>query len=739
MSKSISAALNTDIQRSVLTAAICVKITVKTGREYFITNHDRAITFDGQRYDHTIPFSLSAIDSGSQMAIDNTEFTLFCDEATFKKNDFRDGIFDHAECEIFFVDYESPSHGKMTMRRGWFGKFERDQKQLVRATVSGLMKILDFEVGRIYQPLCDADFGDARCKVAVRHEQAYSTYNRYYNGDWVYRYDPALMTALTVANPGFETGGVRSETQSISGWTKGTGAAFFVNSLNSSPTNGLIQAGHLPPEGTYALYGSADGSVDSNGFENVLYQDIDLVAQGVNTTHIDAGRIGAAYFALLSQSVYLQDPVKIRMQQLTAANVVVSNADSGWVTLDTINTWRERAVIQPVYPTTRKLRISIIFRKEDGAVANGAADGVRLFWFNHTVATPYDDAIYKLVRIVAFNDEAVFRPNNPSFEANGARANALNPVITSWNVTGWWQIQASLTPFVPTVGSWFLMGGDPGSGTSNVSTVTQDVQLSTAKLDSARQLLSKYIARFQTQIFFGDAGLSKATVKCDFYNALNVLVDSAILYNDTAPGAIGVDDAFVSFTLAPTATYCRFTLSCKSPISASRAKIAFDNVRLYFYDVEKPSRNDPISAAGSTATSWSPTVGTYTADGNLIWKALEPHSKYDVVSAVTDRKVFTATTMAGAGGTFETGLIWWISGANAGLKNQIRTWNSGTQQVKLYFRQPYDIQVGDRFIYVRSCQRRFNEDCVTVFQNGINFRGFPHLPGKLTEDKNFTI
>jgi len=39
------------------------------------------------------------------------------------------------------------------------------------------------------------------------------------------------------------------------------------------------------------------------------------------------------------------------------------------------------------------------------------------------------------------------------------------------------------------------------------------------------------------------------------------------------------------------------------------------------------------------------------------------------------------------------------------------------------------VQVGDVFTIYPGCQKRLQQDCITKFSNGINFGGFPYLPG----------
>lgn len=733
MSKTIGAQLLVDIQKNVTTTAICITITRRDGKTIRITNHDQALTFEGYVYDHTVPFSIGAIDSGSQMATDNVDLTLFIDDTVITMDHIRNGLYDYAECVIFFVDYENPTHGKMTVRRGWFGQIEHNRNNTVTITVTGLLKVLDFETGRIYQPTCDADFGDRRCKVAVNPSQVYSPRNQYYAGDWVYYMDDALMTALTVVNPGFEADGTRSPAQAITGWTRGPGAAIFVNSFPQG-----ISATPSAVEGTYALFSGTDVTDNDSGFENYVYQDIDLVAEGLTTGDIDDGIYSLLYRAAVSQNVYTLDPLKLSVELLDSDGEIVSTADSGWIFLDSFDQWRDRAVYIPIYPNTRTVRIYIIMRKEDGAVANCGADDVRLHYWDHTAGHPWDEAIHKASRIVAFAEDAVSVPKNPSFEANGAVANALSPTISNWVTTGsWWQVDNSVGVLPAPHGSFALVGGDDGGAVQQTYTATQNVTLaSMTTLDAARLALGKYVGRLSLSALFGDAGLTKASIVLQIYDSTPTLLDTITIYSNDAPGSVGSLSTGGSFMVPPTTHSFTITLQVHTPVGdGDGSNVGFDNIRFFFYDAEKPVFEDPVTDDGLTTTVFDTTHGNYTVDSGIIWKALESHITYDEVTSVTSNKEFITNFLTGAAGTFETGYVWWLSGDNAGLKTPIRTWDPDTSTIKLYFREPNPIQIGDRFIAVRTCQRRFVEDCVEVFQNGINFRGFPHLPGKLTDEE----
>lgn len=732
MAKDISANLLTSIRSPNATLAICVEIVRKDGRVIRMTNHDTDLTVDTFVHRHDIPFQISAVSSGSQLQTDNTELTLFAsDDGPITMQDFRDGLYDHADVKIYEVDWNNPEYGKLTLRKGWFGPVERNQHRVVKVTVTGLLKILDFEIGRVYQPSCDADLGDSRCKIAIKPSQAYSDLNPYHVGQWVYKYDTGDMTEIVLTNGSFDADGDRDVNQAITDWTK-TPNSFLIVAEGSPPPGDIAAL-----DGTHRLQGddtASDPTAAGSGSEHGVYRDIDLVAEGVSDTDIDNGEISVLAVAALAHTLYLLDPMRIRVEARDADGNIIDAQDTGYITLDDFEVWRERHLASPLFPGTRTLRLFIYFKKNDGTNTNTAADDVRLYWWNHTVGTPYSDAIHQLVRIVNYADSNAYYPTNGSFEANGDVANALSPTITGWVTTGsWWRVNDDLHGSLPALdGNRYLIGGDDGGSSQQTYTITKEFTLASAGIDATRVILGKIGGRVFTRVGWADAQ-SAATVIIDFMNASSVIQDTLTLSNAETNPTIEWLVRQANFTIPVGTTKIKVTLQATSPVGDGAANIAFDNIVFWFFDAERPQKNDPVIAFGDNVT-FDPTPGVYTFDGNLVWKASEAYVKFDTVASVISRKQFTGTLIAGGTGTYETGLIQWVSGANAGLRNVIRTWDSPTKGIKTYFRAPHDIEVGDRFIYIRSCQKRFLEDCLGVFGNGINFRGFPHLPGRLSSE-----
>jgi hypothetical protein len=282
----------------------------------------------------------------------------------------------------------------------------------------------------------------------------------------------------------------------------------------------------------------------------------------------------------------------------------------------------------------------------------------------------------------------------------------------------------------------FLRGGDDGGATQREYTITQTRDLSgvaSYSLDAARILLGKYVGRFELLAGW-IANNSMSTVIIDWLdNASSVVGSITVLNQQTNP--VGWYSIVANFTIPASATKVRITLKAKSPVGSGNAQVAFDALKFRLYDSERPQKSDPIQAFGSASTVFNTTPGSYTIDNQLVWRAHSVFALFDVVNTVPDvRRRFTGTNIAGAAGTYETGYLLWLSGANAGLLNIIRMWTPATKMLKLYFASPYPIASGDRYLYVRTCARRFTEDCRLTFNNQINFRGFPYLPGRLTPE-----
>jgi uncharacterized phage protein (TIGR02218 family) len=106
---------------------------------------------------------------------------------------------------------------------------------------------------------------------------------------------------------------------------------------------------------------------------------------------------------------------------------------------------------------------------------------------------------------------------------------------------------------------------------------------------------------------------------------------------------------------------------------------------------------------------------------------LGPLTVTGTVTAAASARAFTDGARAEAADYFGGGLVAWTSGANNGLVMEIRAFSAGAFQLALPM--PYAIAVGDTYSMVPGCRKRAIEDCKTKFNNIVNFRGHPYVPG----------
>lgn len=108
------------------------------------------------------------------------------------------------------------------------------------------------------------------------------------------------------------------------------------------------------------------------------------------------------------------------------------------------------------------------------------------------------------------------------------------------------------------------------------------------------------------------------------------------------------------------------------------------------------------------------TLATYTVTGTL--------------TAVTDNQYFVDSSRSEADDYFTYGVLTFTSGLNNGLSMEVKTWTASLKQFQLFSPMPFTVQVGDTYSVWQGCDKKI-ETCTSTFNNAINFRGFPYIPG----------
>jgi uncharacterized phage protein (TIGR02218 family) len=715
--KSASTELINNIAKNVTSFATLITMTRSDGVTLRFTQHDRPITYNGTYFRNDVPYNLSAIDTNSDLSVDTTTLEVAIDGTVFTHADVFNDVYRGGQIEIALVDWRDLSSGKMVLREGWFTQVEDDRPNSLSFEIGGLMKVLDMGVGRIYQPTCDADLGDKRCRVALDPEQSHSYRNPVVQGDWAYVYDRTRLTAITGTNLDFETG-------DLTGWEVSSGAVW----QSASPITGL-----LPTQGSYYATGASGGAA-----EQFLAQSFDLVGAGASETDIDAGKIAFVLFALFAQVTDLSTTFpKFVLEQYDADGVLIATKDTRYLILDDENAWRERCLHLNVRPGVRSVKLYLYGKTKTGSVAQVAFDDIQPYWYDITADSPTHNLIFKCVRTPNLTQPTnLYAVVNAGFEKGNASTSTTEN-IEGWTKNGspWGVTSGSLSSITPPFGLRMLVAGDDSSGVQKTYTIYNEIVFNASWVDLTRLAQGKYVGRLQGTIVYGDANASAGEVDIVFNDGTDDI--GTITSPLGTHGSIAAVPFETTFTVPVNTVKARIVLKATSPVDASLAKIAYDGIRLDMVDAERPNAAvDLRFGFGDSATEFDFTEGHYSQDGQLIWRAFNTWRQVDTVAAVGDRKTFNGTAIVGDFGAYETARIEWLSGNNAGKSGLVRTWFPPTKTIKTYFPQMADIQTGDKFIYYPSCQKRFAEDCIFKFNNAINFQGIPYLPGAVAPDSD---
>ena len=158
----ISSQMAAHLAGEVMTLATCWRITRRDGVDQYFTDHDADVVVEGNTYLARTGIVPSAVTSQVGLAVDNLELEGLLDSETITREALLAGLYDHAELEIFMVNYAAPSEGRLHVKTGWLGEVTLQEGTFV-AEVRGISAALQQTIGEVYTPTCRAQLGDARC------------------------------------------------------------------------------------------------------------------------------------------------------------------------------------------------------------------------------------------------------------------------------------------------------------------------------------------------------------------------------------------------------------------------------------------------------------------------------------------------------------------------------------------------------------------------------------------------
>lgn len=160
---SLSAGFLAHLATGATSVCQCWAVARRDGVVLGFTDHDRNLAFEGIVFRAASGMTARALQTGTGLAVDNSEAVGALSDACVSEADLMAGRFDGAEVRNWIVNWQDVGQRLMQFR-GSFGEVTRAGGAF-RAELRGLSEGLNQVQGLAYQRACSAVLGDARCGV----------------------------------------------------------------------------------------------------------------------------------------------------------------------------------------------------------------------------------------------------------------------------------------------------------------------------------------------------------------------------------------------------------------------------------------------------------------------------------------------------------------------------------------------------------------------------------------------
>lgn len=144
--------------------AQCWRIERTDGVTQAFTSFDKPLIVDGITYKPANSFSASQLASDVEMSVADVELLGALDSDDIKASDLLAGVYDHAEVELFVVDWGDLDIPRTVIRRGWIGTISQSGIAF-RAELRGLGQRIQQPVIDSYSAECRVDLFSSKCGV----------------------------------------------------------------------------------------------------------------------------------------------------------------------------------------------------------------------------------------------------------------------------------------------------------------------------------------------------------------------------------------------------------------------------------------------------------------------------------------------------------------------------------------------------------------------------------------------
>ncbi len=161
--KTLPTGMQDHLDTGATTLCRCWQVTRNDGTTFGFTDHDEDLAFNSITFEAETGFTATNVDSSLGLNVDNLDVVGALNSARLNDQDLARGLFDNAAITIWLVNWQAVSQ-RIILRAGNLGEVSRGPLAF-NAEVRGLAHNLNQVAGRVFQRVCDADLGDARCGV----------------------------------------------------------------------------------------------------------------------------------------------------------------------------------------------------------------------------------------------------------------------------------------------------------------------------------------------------------------------------------------------------------------------------------------------------------------------------------------------------------------------------------------------------------------------------------------------
>lgn len=151
------------IAQGETTLCHCWRLVRSDGVVLGFTDHDRVLAFDGVGFAPTFGADGGEVPARLGAQVETSEVLGVLSAEAISEDDILLGRYDRAVVETWRVNWADPSQ-RLLLRTDAIGEITREDG-IFRAELRSAQQGLNATHGRIYQGLCDAGLGDAKCGV----------------------------------------------------------------------------------------------------------------------------------------------------------------------------------------------------------------------------------------------------------------------------------------------------------------------------------------------------------------------------------------------------------------------------------------------------------------------------------------------------------------------------------------------------------------------------------------------